>query len=205
MTLSIDQSGFGVPVAVTATEGQTTGVSWGEDGMIYFTAISRLAPLRVPASGGTIEEITVADTRRSAGRYAAPQSPDGDHFAYVPDEEGSTEVYVRPYPDAGSRVRISTDGGTEPVWRRDGRELFYRSHDRMMSVSTQTAPSFRAGEPETLFEQPFQLDQWGKANYDVSLDGERFLMVRTTPSTTTCLPVIVNWFDELKRLVPTDQ
>ncbi|MFQ5745416.1 MAG: hypothetical protein ACE5HV_17825, partial [Acidobacteriota bacterium] len=137
-----------------------------------------------------------------ANERAPMISPDGRFLAYVANEEGRDEVYVRPYPETGSRFRISSDGGTEPLWRRDGRELFFRNGDRMMAVAIETEPSFRAGRPETLFESAFVLDQFGNPNYDVSPDGRRFLMIEGTASTTTQVPVIVNWFEELRRLAP---
>ncbi len=143
---------------VLHSDNTLVALSIGPDGTLLYYEVSTQGVRNIwalPPSGAPRPLVAT-----EANERAPMMSPDGDQFAYVSDEEGSTEVYVRPYPDAGSRVRISTDGGTEPVWRRDGRELFYRSRDRMMSVSIQTEPSFRAGEPETLFEQPFQLDQW---------------------------------------------
>ncbi len=74
-------------------------------------------------------------------------SPNGRFLAYVSDESGRTEIYVQRYPEGGGKVPISTGGGQEPMWSRDGRELFYRSGDRMMAVPMSTDGEFRAGEP----------------------------------------------------------
>jgi eukaryotic-like serine/threonine-protein kinase len=81
---------------------------------------------------------------------SAPQfSPDGRWLAYISDETGRYETYVQPYPVTGGKWPISTDGGTEPVWNRNGRELFYRSGNKMMAVDITTEPGFRVGKPQT--------------------------------------------------------
>ena len=81
-------------------------------------------------------------------------SPDGHWLAYISNESGRFEVYVQPYPGPGGKWQISTEGGTEPVWNRNGRELFYRSGDKMMSVNIATVPGFTAGKPHMLFQGP---------------------------------------------------
>jgi serine/threonine-protein kinase len=126
-------------------------------------------------------------------------SPDGRWVAYDSYETGQREVYVKPFPDPGASVRISTEGGARPVWAPSGRELFYRDGDKMMAVTVETEPEFSAARPRLLYEGRYQ---W---NYDISPDGERFLMIRE-PETepVTQLHVVFNWFEELKRLVPTD-
>jgi serine/threonine-protein kinase len=134
-------------------------------------------------------------------------SPDGRWFAYGSDETGREEVYLRPYPGVGGKRSISTDGGTEPLWAPNGRELFYRDGDKMMAVSIETDPELRVGSPEVLFEERFAITHRADAprNYDVSRDGQRFLMVQTVDEPTpTQLNVVLNWFEELKRLVPTE-
>ena len=77
-------------------------------------------------------------------------SPSGRWLAYVSDESGRPEIYVQPYPGPGGKWQISTEGGTEPVWNPNGRELFYRSGDKMMAVDIATQPSFAAGKPRVL-------------------------------------------------------
>ena len=106
-----------------------------------------------------------ATTRRSLSsthrfNESAPQfSPDGHWLAYVSDESGRYETYVQPYPGPGGKRQISTDGGTEPVWNRNGRELFYRSGNKMMAVDITTQPGFAAGKPRMLFEGPYAADR----------------------------------------------
>ena len=136
---------------------------------------------------------------------AAPTfSPDGRWLAYQSDESGHYEVYVQPYPGPGGKWQISTDGGTEPLWNRNGREIFYRSGNKMMAVEITTQPGFSAGKPRMLFEGAYMPAPGGNANFDVSPDGERFLMVKTSgqEQTPTQINVVLNWFEELKRKVP---
>ncbi|OFW30901.1 MAG: hypothetical protein A3H97_19275 [Acidobacteria bacterium RIFCSPLOWO2_02_FULL_65_29] len=130
-------------------------------------------------------------------------SPDGRWVAYISDESGREEVYVQAFPVPGARTRISSDGGSEPMWARNGREIFYRNGDKMMVVAVEAGSTFRAGLPRVLFEGQYARVVWGQTNYDVSLDGQRFLMIKTEaqpPSTE--LRLIVNWFAELLRPSP---
>jgi len=132
-------------------------------------------------------------------------SPDGRWLAYHSNESGRYEVYVRPFPGPGQKWPISRGGGREPVWSRDGRELFYRSGDQMMVAAVQTEPTFRTGPPRVLFERLFVLG--GSPGYDVSPDGQRFLMIQEAEEQPERLQIVVipDWFEELKRLVPTER
>jgi Tol biopolymer transport system component len=131
-------------------------------------------------------------------------SPDGNWIAYASDAEGRLEVYVTPFPGLGKKEKISTDGGCFPVWSRDGKELFYRNGDKMMVTTIETEPEFRVAGSDVLFEGQY-LTSGGGPNYDVSPDGRQFLMVKESgeQAGTNQLIVVVNWFEELKRLVPT--
>jgi serine/threonine-protein kinase len=132
-------------------------------------------------------------------------SPDGRWLAYISDESGHFEVYVQPYPGPGGKWQISTDGGTEPVWDPNGRELFYRSGDKIMAVDIATQPGFAAGKPRMLFEGPYLPTPATFPNYDVSPDGKRFLMLKPTEqaqAAPTQINVVLNWFEELKQKVP---
>ncbi len=138
---------------------------------------------------------------------STPQfSPDGHWLAYVSDESGRKEIYVQPYPGPGGKWQISTEGGVEPLWNRNGRELFYRSGKKMMAVEIATKPGFSPGTPKVLFEGPYQLlPTISTPNYDVSPDGQRFLMLKPVESTEaapTQINVVLNWFEELKQKVP---
>ena len=128
-------------------------------------------------------------------------SPDGRWLAYMSIESGRDEVYVRRYPAAGEKLQISTEGGSCPRWARNGQELFYRNGDKMMAVPISTEPEFSAGKPKILFEGRF-LSDYG--SYDVAPDGERFVMVQEErESAPRQIHVVLNWHQELKRLVPT--
>jgi serine/threonine-protein kinase len=138
-------------------------------------------------------------------------SPDGRWLAYQSNESGADEVYVRPFPavNAGGRWQISTGGGTKPVWARNGRELFHLDAKGAMTVvPVQTAPAFSAGNPTKLFDTSYTTAVQARS-YDVFPDGRRFLMIKDQPideqtsrATTASIVVVLNWFEELKRLVP---
>jgi serine/threonine-protein kinase len=127
-------------------------------------------------------------------------SPDGRWIAYQSDESGRFEIYVRPYPGPGGKWQVSTEGGASPRWRRDGRELFYRKGGKLMVVSTTTRPSFKASPPQELFEGPYL------GSYDVAPDGQRFVMIKRDDreDVNAQVNVVLNWTEELKRLVPTE-
>jgi len=130
-------------------------------------------------------------------------SPDGRWLAFVSDESGQQEVYVQPFAESGPKYRISTHGGTEPVWAPRGGELFFRSGIQMMAVDITTQPRFVAATPRALFSQSFALVR-GRANYDVSPDGQRFVLVGLGDSEQPAqINIVLDWFNELKRLVPT--
>jgi len=133
-------------------------------------------------------------------------SPDGHWLAYASNESGREEIYVRPFPDIDAgRWQVSTGGGAQPLWARDGRELFYRNDDALIAVSIQTDPSFTAGNPEVLFEGQYAVGPGGRS-YDVSSDGEQFLMITQAERVSTLQIIIVeNWFEELRRLAPLSQ
>ena len=131
-------------------------------------------------------------------------SPDGRFVAYVSDESGRDEVYLQPYPGPGGKVPVSTDGGREPAWCPKGGELFYRTGDRMKVVSIETAPTLKVGIPRVLFEGRYLATDrsYGDQLFDVSSDCQQFVMTRT--SDQAHLNVVLNWSEELKRLVPTE-
>ena len=134
-------------------------------------------------------------------------SPDGRWIAYVSDESGRNEVYVQPFPDPGGKRQISTEGGGDQVWSRDGQELFYLNGNQMMAVEIETEPGFTAGTPRLLFEGPFQPSLGRIAPYDVTADGQQFVMFQD-PSITDSeqqspqINIVTNWFEELKERVP---
>jgi Tol biopolymer transport system component/predicted Ser/Thr protein kinase len=159
------------------------------------------------ASAGLGQARTAQPFLRTRFDESVPRfSPDGRWLAYISNESGHFEIYVQPYPGPGGKWQISTEGGTEPVWNPNGRELFYRSGDKMMAVEITTQPGFSAGKPRMLFEGQYEPSPATTPNYDVSRDGQRFLMLKPTESAEvapTQINVVLNWFEELKQKVPT--
>ena len=144
--------------------------------------------------------------RTEFDEYHPMISPDGNWLAYASNESGRYEVYVQPFPGGGRKWLISTEGGTAPLWARDGKELFYRNGEKLLTVSVETEPTFAAEKPRLLFEAPTRArSSYGPPDYDVSPDGQRFLMVpNRTKTPRKRIHVVLNWAEELKRLVPTN-
>jgi len=145
-----------------------------------------------------LEGDTVSRSVAAGGATAfAPRlSPDGHWVAYSSDESGVAQVYVRPFPELGARHQVSIDGGTEPVWSRDGRRLFYRKNRLITAATLATAPAFTVTSREDLFEGDFVF-QAVHAEYDVSPDGREFLLPRIAGSDVQTI-VVQNWLHELR-------
>ena len=124
-------------------------------------------------------------------------SPDGRSLAYCTNESGRPQVYVKAFPGPGAKIQVSNDGGTDPVWRRDGRELFYRNGDRMMAVAVSGDNAF--GRPQELWRGPYSPGMstscgapgLTSSNYDVTPDGQRFLMIRDEDDLATVSSTVV--------------
>jgi len=191
---------------LTTGEYNQAPMSWSPDGQV-------LAFIEVnPTTGRDIWMLRMGDRKaqpflRTPATESAPRfSPNGRWLAYVSNESGRFEIYVQPYPGPGEKWQISTEGGTEPVWNPNGRELFFRNGDKMMAADVTTQPSFSAGKPRMLFEEQFEPAPATFPNYDVSPDGQRFLMlklVEQAEAAPTQINVVLNWFEELKQKVPT--
>lgn len=200
------------PEQLPATGVSQSAESWSPDGRsIAYTA----ATLGVPPS------IMVAHVEggHQAEPFAsgkAPQgspkfSPDGRWLAYCSNETGKPQAYVQAFPGPGPKIQISNDGGTDPVWKRSGGELFYRNGDSMMAVAVSTAPTFTAGRPQELWKGHYSHGMSSScgppgatsSNYDVTADGKRFLMIKDDDQdrvTSKQIVVVQAWADELSRL-----
>jgi Tol biopolymer transport system component len=128
--------------------------------------------------------------------YNPSLAPDGRWMAYVSDESGRSEVYVRPYPGPGGRWQVSLDGGSEPVWSPTGREIFYRSGDRMMAATVRTQAGFEVGTRTELFEGSYDQVPFQLPNYDVTRDGRTFVMLQQVTGSAQSIFVTLNWFDQ---------
>jgi hypothetical protein len=199
----IDADGGGLSQAIPGTSTADIPSSFSPDG-------ETLALMRQSAGTSDIYVLSVRGdphprplVSTPANEGGAQFSPDGHWMAYASDETGQLQVYVRPYPGPDRKWLVSTDGGTSVRWNSNGRELFYRNGDKMMVVDVSTSPELKLSAPRLLFEQRYAFaGSTTMANYDVSPDGQRFVMVKDD-SGSGRLNIVLNWFEELKRLAPT--
>jgi Tol biopolymer transport system component/predicted Ser/Thr protein kinase len=128
-------------------------------------------------------------------------SPDCRWIAYVSNESGRNEVYLQPFPARDRRVPVSSGGGTEPVWSHDSRSLFYRRGNTLLMAAVPAAAAAEIGRPVQVLEAVFGTGPSGLAGYDVSADGQRFVILRRDAATaaTAGVEVISNWFTVLER------
>lgn len=199
-TVSADGSGHEQILA----RGGFFPASWSPDGTVlaltYFgesdADVYRVSP------GGSPQPLLASRFNETS----AAISPDGEWVAYCSDESGQWEVYATSFPEPGQRVQVSTGGGTQPVWARQGLELYYRTGDRLMAVLFDTTPYFKARAPfEVIRQLPPTVDATvpGTPLYDVALDGQRALVVREQPMARfDRLEVVLDWFRELQQRVP---
>ncbi|NNF11807.1 MAG: protein kinase [Gemmatimonadetes bacterium] len=183
-----------------AIDGLQYPTSWSADGRLL--AFSETNPetgrdLWVLPLGGEPEPFLVTPFMEQAPVF----SPDGRWIAFVSDKSGQDEVYVRPYPGPGPEVVVSTHGGGEPLWARDGSELFYRGPNDMMTVDARNPNAL--GTPQPLWTDIYWWAQSPSrvANYDVTADGQRFIMVGDLVRENSLI-VVPNFGEALKRSVP---
>jgi eukaryotic-like serine/threonine-protein kinase len=205
---SVPAEGGGAAERLTHGGGVQFPGSWSADGR-------RIAYAERGEQPSSNWDIRVFDRDRPETRGVAVQtpfadetpmiSPDGRALAYVSDEAGRPEVYVRPFPDPGARLQVSTDGGTEPVWSRSTGELFFRSARKMLAARVQTQGPLAVGRPSVLFEGEFaQTPAIPQASsYDVAPDGRFLMVVRSGEQPLPrILQVVLNWPGELARRTP---
>jgi serine/threonine-protein kinase len=178
--------------------------SWSPDGKWFVFTRSGPGRADIWAFAPGREPGLIPILRTSFEESSSALSPDGQWLAYVSDESGREEVYVQSFPRSGGKHQISTAGGTEPVWARNGREIFYRNPDgALFTVAVTMTPSFVASRPDRLFDKTDAKSTNFAADYDVMPDG-RFLMLKESesPKPVTRVRVVLNWFQELERLAP---
>src|SRR5262249_4689361 len=139
-------------------------------------------------------------------QQGAQFSPDGHWLAYTSSESGRSEVFIQSFPGSGSRAQVSASGGAAPRWAPGGRELFYLEGDKMMAGDGSATAPLVLSAPHQLFEQQHApCFTGGGSCYSVAPDG-RFLMIQPVDpeQSTTQINTVLNWDQELKRLVPTN-
>jgi hypothetical protein len=157
--------------------------------------------LRQLRLGEPSSEPLVTDSGNQAG---ARFSPDGRWIAYYSDETGRMEVFVQAYPPNGGKWQLTSGGGRDPAWSHNGDAIYFRSDDgnRVYAIDVETADSFSYGQATLLFEGNYRGGTGSM--FDVSHDGRFVLVKEPQAAPTTTLQVVVNWFEELERLVPID-
>jgi serine/threonine-protein kinase len=179
-----------------------TPYGWSPDARYFLYGVLRAQSDIWLASGPQGNRVASPLIASAADERAAHFSPDGRHIAFVSDETGRSEVYVADFPRVQVRRQVSVDGGTQPVWSRDGSELFYRAErGRMMAASVNAEPP---SPPKVLFTGTY-FGGLGAAlaQYDVAIDG-RFLMSRPAfeQNGPTHLVLVSDWFHELRERSP---
>ena len=194
-------AGTGEEKLVLASDSLKDPFSWSGDGrsLAFQTFNTRNA-----SRTGDLWTFSFAD--RKASPYLETDfnegeptfSPDGKWIAYVSNESGKNEVYVRSFPETGGKWQISTASGEDPLWSRDGSEIYYDSGTKLMAVPVKTTPAFEAGTPQLLFEARFRQDQG--LQYDVSGDGKKFLVDQdVTQASEAPITLVQNWLAGRKR------
>ncbi len=173
---------------------------------------SLLLEIQNPATGTDIWRLELGDNPKLTSILQTPfnernsrVSPDGRWIAYVSDESGRDEIYIQSFPGLGSKAEVTTAGGDQPAWSRDGRSLFYRGGGSMQQVTFTTGSPPMIGQPRALFPDRYESPQAGAhTGYDVYPDG-RFLMIEPAQAQGNSSPLrpelvfVFNWFDELKQ------
>jgi serine/threonine-protein kinase len=199
---ALDGSGRGGTIEGTGPNDYPGSIS--PDGkQLVFVRISpdTSGDIYVAALEGSSDARPVVQTSGYDG--SARLSPDGRWLLYTSDESGQYEVYLRRFGESGGRLTVSTQGGSQPLWNPSGREIFYRSGDKMMAVGVSLGDEPTLSEPTQLFEQRYAFGGGLTIpNYDVSADGQRFVMVKEE-SNASRLNLVVNWFDELRARAPS--
>jgi serine/threonine-protein kinase len=188
---SVAADGSSAAPEPAAPEGHFHPHGWSADGELIAVRVAENAGdiVRfVPRPDASLEDVVA--TPQSEG-LAAATSPDGRWIAYTADPTGRTEIWVRPVTGGGGAVRISPNGGTEPIWSRDGRELYYLEDRKVMSVAVSTGAQFDFKPAVELFTTTVIRGQQ-PPSYDVTPDG-RFVMITAEDTAEVPMTVLVNW------------
>jgi Tol biopolymer transport system component len=200
------------PQQVPATGVNQSAESWSPDGRsIAYTVTAPGTPSYIMVARYAGDRPAESFDKEKTAEGSPKFSPDGSWLAYCSNESGKPQVYVQAFPGPGPKIQISTDGGTDPVWKRGGGELYYRNGDSMMVVAVSTVTEFRAGRPRELWKRQYShgtstsCDPPGatSSNYDVTSDGNRFLMIKDPNEgrfASRSIVVVLGWAEELRRV-----
>jgi Tol biopolymer transport system component len=189
-----------------------TDASWSPDGkwLVLGAAMSRGASVHreIRAAQPRVDSVARGIVATESDATGAALSPDSRWLAYVSNEQGVNEVFVRPFPEVnGGKWQVSSGGGSAPIWAHSGRELFYAANGKMNVIRIHPGPPFAAEPPRVLFTLPIGLRGGSKdgGTFAIALDDSRFLMVRDNKwedmAGTPTLVVVQNFFDELRAKV----
>ena len=191
--------GSGEAERLLATPANEWGYEWSADGKyLVGSGEGKLWYMRAEESASTFEKVMFFDTPFDA--VSPNLAPDAKFLAYESNESGRYEVYVQPFPQGGAKWQVSTNGGGQPRWHGDGKEIFYVEGDTLMAVSVTTSPAFSVGAAQPLFEDRAVLGGRGQL-YDVTPDGQRFVVVETLGDADTgqAIHVVENWYEEFRE------
>jgi len=147
------------------------------------------------------KNVTIPFLITPAWENMARFSPNDKLVAYSSNETGQFEIYLKRFPDTGEKWNVSIGGGTEPMWSKDGDELFYRNGNRIMAVQVKYEEDFDYGKPDLLIEGAYPKSPFDITNFDISQNGDTFLMLKPVSTGKKEIHIIVNWFEELKELM----
>jgi serine/threonine protein kinase/Tol biopolymer transport system component len=193
--------GSGEPVVLVASEKLDFIVDWSRDGKyMVVTAIGEegrgIGYLKKNEQSGKYEIVPLIATRFDASD--GNLSPDSRWIAYQSNESGRSEVYVQRFPEGGGRLQVSVNGGLQPRWRGDGKELFYVEGETLMVVSVNQGAELSFGKPVALFEQPGITSSPGQ-QYDVAPDGQKFVVIEAvSEDRPPVMRVVQNWISEFR-------
>ncbi|MBX7183914.1 MAG: serine/threonine-protein kinase [Vicinamibacteria bacterium] len=190
-----DASGTGEPELLLESQENKFVTDWTKDGRyIIYANAGKEAGWDMYALPMTGEKKPIPLVKTRFQEHGGVVSPDGRYLVYRSNESGQNEVYVQEFPEARSKFQVSTNGGVDPFWRGDGREIFYRTRDRkIMAVPVQPGPAFATGTPVPLFEATFAAVN-ARGLYRPAADGQRFLVI--SPIGREALPpatIVMNW------------
>src|SRR5712692_8709828 len=197
---TVSADGNGSPERLTSSKFAQLPGSWSKDNVLLWTEVDTTTVGDLWALSPHENARPIPVRRTAFDEFEGTFSPDGRFLAYMSNDSGTLQVYVQTYSGPYRRWQISTRGGFDPVWAKDGRELFYLENNKMIAVPLEFQPGFHLGKPQVLFEGRYEPGLDGFPPYDVSADGKRFLFVKPSKGMPTAneIDVTVGWGAELQ-------